>query len=209
MTSFEQAKKIVYRIFQKHPETLYCGCRYSDEKAIDFNSCTMKPVSLLNRAYNTEIEHMMPAEAFTQAFACKSRAACKKNADYREVEGELYNLWPAVGSVNGIRGSKKYADFPGDPDTGERGFDGCPFTVDKDAKAVEPQNATKGIVARASLYMEEFHGVPVPTPQKKMFEEWNQNHQPDSWEHEWNQAVAVYQGHHNHFISDWLPKDEL
>lgn len=206
--NFQQAKSIVYKMFQKHPMTLYCGCQYI-KKMINFTSCSMHPETNLKRAERVEIEHMVPAQKFTKAFGCESRTECRKDSNYAKVEAELYNLWPAVGSVNGARGSKAYRDFPEEPNKEKYSFEGCPIIIRSEPQGVEPSRDAKGIVARASLFMHSKHEIPFTHQEMEMYHSWDSAYPPLSWEHEWNSHISHITGYDNPYISRWLEKLEL
>ena len=121
---FFNAKKVAYLLFKDHPETLYCGCKYDSKKKVNLDSCHMLAASHIKRAHQIEWEHMMPAENFGKHFTCwreklcvnkkgrayRGRKCCKKiNPEFRKAEGELYNLWPAVGLINQLRSNYRYA----------------------------------------------------------------------------------------------------
>ena len=43
--SFPQAKTIVYKLFAKHPQRLYCNCRFDSKHQVDLDSCHMSSAS--------------------------------------------------------------------------------------------------------------------------------------------------------------------
>lgn len=112
--TFSHAKKIARQLFSTHRETLYCQCRFTANLDIDLKSCHMQSAYPIKRARRVEFEHMMPAENFGNHFPCwreplctkkngkqyKGRACCERiDPEFRRAEAELYNLWPAVGSL--------------------------------------------------------------------------------------------------------------
>jgi deoxyribonuclease I len=140
--SFEMAKKVVPQVYTDHNVTFYCGCSYNG-KTVDITSCGYVPLKDPNRARRVEWEHVVPAEAFGQAFrewreghsACvdrrgrsfKGRNCAKKMAPpFRYMEGDLHNLQPAIGEVNGLRSNYSMAMIPGE----KRAFGACDVEIE-------------------------------------------------------------------------------
>ena len=86
----------------------------------------------MKRAQRIEWEHVVPAHAFGQSFkewreghpdcvtqsgkAYKGRkCASKVNIEYRRMEADMHNLFPAIGEVNGDRSNYSMAILPGEP----------------------------------------------------------------------------------------------
>ena len=205
--SYNQAKPYVYALFREHPITLYCHCRY-EHKKINLNSCNMQSAAHLARAHRVELEHMMPAENFGRQLACWREKICiKNNKAYRgrkccrqqsplfnQAEGELYNLWPSVGLVNGARSNFRYNAFKGSA------FYGCPIVIDKTHRQVSPADEVKGIVARANLFMSDEYHIVLSSAQRRLFLAWHKQFPPDDWEKQWAAAVEKIEGYRNPYI---------
>ncbi len=212
--NFNQAKKVAGQIFAQNPVTLYCGCQYSKNK-IDLNSCGMEAAQGIPRAHVLEWEHMMPAENFGRQLTCwrdqvcvreekryRGRKCCvKSSADYRRIEAELYNLWPAVGLVNQARSNYRYSVFG---QTSATAFYGCPILIDKKIRQVEPRNETKGVVARANLFMSQKYGIKLSETQRALFIAWDKKFPPSEWERNWARQVTAIEGYSNPFIESQL-----
>jgi deoxyribonuclease-1 len=208
--SFEQAKRIATKIFYDKRETLYCGCQYNEDNAIDLTSCHMESASHIARAHRVEWEHMVPAEHIGREFPCWSKSLCSQNGkpykgrkccekidpEFRHAESELYNLWPSVGIINQIRSNFSYAEL----DNRESNY-GCDFKVDGKKRQAEPSDAVKGLVARAHLFMALKHGVRLTTAQKKLFTLWHTLYPVSDWELEWASRVEKIEGYPNPFIT--------
>ena len=207
--SFSQAKHVVYQIFSNHSKTLYCGCDYNSAYQVDLNSCHMNAASYKNRAHIVEIEHIYPMDAVGHNMVCwqtaicehhgkhyKGRKCCEKS-DYhfRQMESELYNLWPAVGLVNIARSNYLYAEV----DSTDK-FYGCDFKINKSSKEVEPTNKVKGIVARATLFMSDKYQIPLVENKRQLYLSWNKAFPPSKWEKEWALKVATIEGYSNPYI---------
>ncbi|STX81384.1 putative endonuclease-1 [Legionella busanensis] len=72
----------------------------------------------------------------------------KIDKQFRQAEGEFYNLWPAVGFVNSVRFNFCYNMLEN-----HTSFYGHPITINKKSRRVEPADFAKGIVASANLFM--------------------------------------------------------
>jgi deoxyribonuclease I len=211
--SFEAAKKLAPQIYADHPEEFYCGCRYHG-KDVDITSCGYEPKRDVKRASRLEWEHVVPAEAFGQAFrewreghpSCvdrkgkpfKGRNCAKKMAiPFRYMEGDLHNLEPAIGEVNGLRSNFSMAMIEGE----ERQFGACDVEI-ADRK-VEPRPAIRGDIARIYLYMDSVYpgrGI-ISDKNRPLFEAWNTEDPVDPWECERDRRIAALQGNHNAFVA--------
>jgi deoxyribonuclease-1 len=67
---------------------------------------------------------------------------------FRYMEGDLHNLQPAIGEVNGLRSNYSMAMIDGEA----REFGACDVEI-ADRK-IEPRPAIRGDIARIYLYME-------------------------------------------------------
>ena len=207
--SFAQAKQIVYQIFSSHPKTLYCGCRFDSKHQVDLDSCHMNSLIDKKRAHKVEIEHMATADVIGHSLACwqnsicehhgkpyKGRKCCEHmDGKFRQIESELYNLWPAVGLVNIARSNYSY----GVVNSTDK-FYGCNFKINRASKEVEPANKVKGIVARATLFMSDKYHVPLVENKRQLYLSWNKAFRPSKWEKEWALKVAEIEGYSNPYI---------
>ena len=207
--SFTQAKHIVYQIFSSHPKTLYCGCRFDLKHQIDLDSCHMNSAIDKKRAHKVEIEHMATADVIGHSLACwqnsicehhgkpyKGRKCCEHmDGKFRQIESELYNLWPAVGLVNIARSNYSY----GVVNSTDK-FYGCNFKINRVSKEVEPANKVKGIVARATLFISDKYHIPLSENKRHLYLSWNKSFPPSKWEKEWALNVATIEGYSNPYI---------
>ena len=119
ITSFSKSKKLLQKVYKDHPFTLYCGCSFKGKKP-NLSSCGYVPKKDRKRANRIEWEHVVPAHAFGQSFSewrnghpkCVSKkgkkfkgrkCAQKVNEGYRRMQEDMFNLYPAIGEVNGRR----------------------------------------------------------------------------------------------------------
>lgn len=214
--NFSQAKKIAHLLFANHRHTLYCGCMYNKYKQVNLHSCGMQSASNKKRAHRIEWEHMMPAENFGRQLPCwrkppicikkngkrlKNRKCCRKiSKTFRAMEGELYNLWPAVGLVNQARSNYRYAQIYNSLAI-PKIYYGCPIIISKHKRKVEPFNTAKGIVARANLFMAAHYGIKLSSSQRRLFKAWNKTFPPTTWEKQWAARIARIEGYPNPYIT--------
>ena len=209
--NFNTAKKVAFDLFVPHKLTLYCGCQFDDEKRVDLTSCNMHTATVIERANRVEWEHMMPAEKFGRYHKCwtekmcinektgkeyRGRKCCQKiDSEYRRKEAELYNLWPAVGAINQARSNYDFGILHN-----KRGFYGCEFEADSRLKIAEPPDRSKGIVARANLFMADKYHVELTPGQRELFQRWSKQFPPDFWELRWAAEVTEIVGYTNPYI---------
>ncbi|STX81644.1 putative endonuclease-1 [Legionella busanensis] len=208
--TFSEAKKQARIVFAFQRETLYCKCKFDARLQVDLASCNMQSAAKIKRAYHVEYEHMMPAENFGNHFQCwreticikkngkryKGRKCCERSdKQFRQAEAELYNLWPAVGLVNGARSNYRYSMLEN-----HTLFYSCPITIDKKLRRVEPADFAKGIVARANLFMAYKYDITLSEAQRTLFMVWDKQFPPTAQEKWWAQAVTKIEGYTNPYI---------
>ncbi len=177
---FAQAKKLLNKnlvLFAN--KTIYCGCLVQ-RRNIDLKSCGYKIQSNPKRAARLEWEHVVPAEAFGQSFSewrvgapqChgkKGRKCAKTNLEFSKMEGDVYNLFPEIGELNGLRSNFSMAQL----NESDYDFGGCKAKLHD--RKFEPMDFAKGIVARTYLHMETTHpghGI-ISDKNRKLFEAWD------------------------------------
>jgi len=186
--SFSKAKKILYnKIYKNLPKkTFYCGCSYKNRHSIDFNSCGFSPRKNAKRAKRVEAEHIVPASLFGRTFKSwtdgdpkcvtkkgkryKGRRCSKKvSREFRLMEADLFNLYPAIGEVNGDRSNYEFAEIPGE----KRVYGKC--DVEIEGKKIEPREGIRGDIARTYFYMMKAYPerVRVSGEKMEMFREWD------------------------------------
>ena len=73
------------------------------------------------------------------------------------MEGDLQNLAPAIGEINGDRSNYRYAEAPKDMQFKQYG--GCKVFTYFKGKRFYPANYSKGWIARSFLYMSETYKI--------------------------------------------------
>jgi deoxyribonuclease-1 len=208
--SFAKAKKLALELHLEHPFTIYCGCRYEGKK-IDLKSCGYRPHKNAKRAGRLEWEHVVPAENFGRSFSewrnppehCvkkhkKSRKCAETNPEFAHMEADLYNLWPEIGELNGLRNNYSMEALGGaERNPPSKSFGGCRAVVS--GKKFEPMDQAKGIVARVYLYMDLSYpgrGV-ISNKNRKLFEAWDKQFPVTPWECRRAEKIRRVQGNEN------------
>lgn len=209
ITSFTKAKKIAAKIHKEHPFTIYCGCSYVGSQ-VDLRSCGYRIQKNTKRALKMEWEHVVPAEAFGNAFVewregsprCvkhgrkyKGRKCAEKNPEFSRMEGDLYNLWPEIGELNGLRNNFSMAELGAEKEKSR--FGECKVKIE--GRKFEPMPNAKGRVARVYMYMDLSYpgrGV-ISNKNQKLFEAWDKLHPVDEWECKRAQKIRAAQGNEN------------
>ena len=202
--NFRKAKKALAKMYQgQHQTSFYCGCdfNYQGKKLIpDLNSCGYQVRKQQKRASRIEWEHIVPAWAFGHQRQCwqnGGRKACKKDKDFQLMEGDMHNLVPAIGEVNGDRSNYRFTEWNGLPTK----YGQCDIVIDFKRKQVQPPQQSRGAIARAYLYMAEQYPFRLSKKEQKLYNVWNKQNLPGRWECERNELIEKVQGNHNRFIS--------
>lgn len=212
IVAFNKAKRILNeQIWHDSRKTIYCGAAYDASGHINLPP-GFKTSAHHSRSERMEWEHAVPVENFGRSFkewregdaACVSKGkaykgrkcASKVNSEFREMEADMYNLFPSIGSVNAVRSNRQYAELP----DAEEDFGICKARVA--GKFFEPPDSAKGQVARAALYMDaQYSRFKLSRKQKRLFIAWNNKFPPDAAECERGRRIQRLQKRENKFIS--------
>jgi len=212
ITSFSKSKRLLLKLYKDNPVTLYCGCSFKGKKP-DLSSCGYIPKKNNKRANRIEWEHVVPAHAFGQSFSewrsghskCVTKSgkkfkgrkcAGKVNKEYRRMQADMYNLFPAIGEVNGRRSNYSMAIIKGE----KREFGKCDVEIKN--KKVEPKESIRGEIARTYMYMDSVYpgrGI-ISKKNRKLFDAWNQSDPVDQWECERARRIEKIQGNRNEVV---------
>ena len=212
ITSFSKSKKQLAIVYQDNPITLYCGCSFKG-KTPDFSQCGYVPKNNNKRANRIEWEHVVPAYVFGIFFSewtvghpkCVKkngkkykgrRCAGKVNKEFKRMEADMYNLFPAIGEVNGLRSNYPMTIIEGE----EREFGKCDVEIKR--RSVEPREEVRGEIARTYMYMDSVYpgkGI-ISKKNRSMFEEWNRSDPVDEWECERARKIEKIQGNRNDIV---------
>ena len=222
--SFSKSKRELRKIYRDHQTTIYCDCKYNYKKKknmIDRSSCGYIPRNEYTkkgkiniRARRIEWEHVIPAENFGRQFKCwregneqcvnskgkkyKGRRCCTKvNKQYREMQADMHNLFPAIGELNADRKNYRF-DFSG-PTPGQYGQ--CKFNVNFKKRRAYVDESKRGVIARDYLYFHDKYGMKISDQEMKKFEAWDVMYPPSDWEKERNERIKLIQGNENPYIN--------
>ena len=207
--SFLRSKKILMaEVYADHRVTLYCGAGFDEKGAITLPEGFVA-TKHIKRAGRVEWEHVVPAENFGRFFTewrhghpeCVDargkpfkgrRCAEKTNKEFRSMLADMYNLYPAIGAVNASRAHFPYALLP----ETESFFGSCPVKIE--GRKVEPPEASRGRIARSSLYMAatyaQFHISAKPA--------WHRMYPVDPWECSRAKRIKRIQGNTNDLVKE-------
>ncbi|ENO8810369.1 endonuclease [Photobacterium damselae] len=216
--SFDKAKSLllkkVYRS-DSDRQTVYCGAQFNNRKKVTLQPGYENSV-WRNRAKKVEIEHIVAAENFGRSFPewrdgsvlCVDKhgkkykgrkCATKASAQYRYMQADLYNLWPAQGSINAAHSNYRWAMLT-NIDTR---FGSCNFKYDSKANLAEPTDRAKGIVARSAMYMASVYPkhYRLSKQQDRLFASWDKQYPVTKWECERAERIATLQGNVNPILA--------
>ena len=213
--SFSKAKKTLERqIYHDHRITLYCGAAFDEKKNVTL------PEGFTAAKHETgagrgEGERVAPAENFGQAFAewregdaqCvdnrgkafKGRKCAEKvNKDYRYMQADMYNLYPAIGAVNALRQNYNFQMLPGE----EPDFGSCGMKI-ADRRA-EPPIRARGQIARTYKYMADAYAprYRMSRQQTQLMDAWDKMYPVDAWECTRARRIERLQGNENPFVKE-------
>lgn len=184
---------------------LYCGCKWTwvgkSGGRIDAGSCGLQARKQENRAERTEWEHIVPAWTFGHQRQCwqkGGREFCGNDDPvFKAMEADLFNLYPAVGEVNGDRNNYNYGMASGvAPQYGQ-----CKTKVDFQQNVAEPRDEVKGMVARTTFYMFDRYNLNMSRQQQQLLMAWDKQYPVTAWEKERDRRIATVMGHANPFVS--------
>ncbi|WP_153772782.1 endonuclease [Pseudomonas sp. MNR3A] len=184
---------------------LYCGCKWTwvgkSGGRIDPASCGLQARKQQTRADRTEWEHIVPAWTLGHQRQCWKNGGREHCADddpvFRAMEADLFNLYPAVGEVNGDRSNFNYGMASG---VGQQ-YGQCKTRVDFNQRAAEPRDEVKGLVARTTFYMFDRYGLNMSRQQQQLLMAWDKQYPVTAWERERDRRIAGIMGHANPFVS--------
>jgi deoxyribonuclease-1 len=207
--SFYKAKKILeQKVYQNHRITLYCAASFDAQKNIipPEGFYTDKYVV---RAKKNEWEHVVPAENFGRTFKewregdkqCVTskgksfkgrRCAEKVNTEYRYMQADMFNLYPAVGAVNALRSNYSFTLLANE----KSDFGNCEMKIEN--RKTEPPVRARGRIARTYMYMEEtYPRYKMSRSQRQLMNAWDKMYPVSEWECKRAGKIAILQGNEN------------
>lgn len=209
--SFARAKKMLSQVYEDHRVTLYCGAQYDAQGNVTLPEGIVIPIKRANRV---EWEHVVPAENFGRAFdewregspecvdnrgkAFKGRKCAEKvNPEYRLMQADMYNLYPAIGAVNAMRSNFNFQMLPGE----ESSFGSCEMKIS--GNKAEPPARARGQIARSYLYMQDaYPQYRMSRQQEQLIGAWDKMYPVDQWECIRAKRIEAVQGNENRFVKE-------
>jgi deoxyribonuclease I len=199
---FVAAKKMLPRIYSGMEVDVYCGCAYSG-KEMDLQSCGYVPRKSAARAARLEWEHVVPAEhlgAQRQCWQRGGRKACSgHDAVFDMMEGDLNNLLPSVGEVNGDRSNMSYGAWTRHP---QPVYGQCQSVPDFRGHVFQPREQVRGRLARISFYMHGRYGLKISQQDRQLWCAWAKTHPVDAWETARDARIVAIQGEGNPLVEE-------
>jgi len=117
------------------------------------------------------------------------------NPEYRRMQADRHNLFPAIGAVNAARKNYSFQMLLGVPSA----FGSCPMKIGN--RRVEPPPQSRGVIARTYFYMDATYRprYRMSRSQRKLFQAWDAMYPPDAWECERARRIKAVQGNANEF----------
>ncbi len=192
--SFSKAKKLLEnQVYNNHRITLYCGATFNAKKQVTAPKGFLT-TKYVKRSKKIEWEHVVPAENFGRTFsewrdghkqcvnskgkAFKGRRCAEKiNTEYRYMQADMFNLYPAIGAVNASRSNYNFTMLP----NAKSDFGSCSMKIDN--RKAEPPTAARGQIARTYLYMEDaYERYSMSKPQRQLMNAWDKIYSVTAWE---------------------------
>lgn len=192
--SFSKAKKILKKqVYNNHRITLYCGATFDAKKKVTPPK-GFTTTKYVKRSKKVEWEHAVPAENFGRIFiewrdghkqcinskgkAFKGRKCAEKvNIEYRYMQADIFNIYPAIGAVNALRSNYNFTMLP----AVKSDFGSCAMKIDN-GKA-EPPEVARGQIARTYLYMDDaYKRYSMSKSQRQLMTAWDKMYPVDAWE---------------------------
>lgn len=197
-----------------NPTTLYCGCRLvfksSDSYVPELDGCGYSVREDKIRAHRVEAEHIVPAYTFGHTLPCwisapkgQGRAQCELTSSlFSKMESDLHNLYPAIGELHSDRSNYSFTNRINSSDKTLFTYGQCQMRISPKLKTAVPPNRSKGIIARAYLYMSQRYNLALTMAEERMFKAWNEQYRPDKNECRRNELIELVQGNDNPFITE-------
>lgn len=208
--SFGEAKGKLKKIYGNKSITFYCQCPYQ-KKSIKLKKCGLKLKKFKKRSRRLEWEHIVPAHAFGQSFIewrnsekicgykktksgklkkiSSRKCASKKNKLFKAMEADIYNLVPAIGSVNALRSNFSMSEIGGTKKLI------CNTELVISNRKIMPPSNRKGDIARIYMYMDQTYpgrGI-ISKKNRSLFKKWNDLDPVDKYECSLYRKKLVYQ----------------
>lgn len=208
--SFSKSKQILKNeVYYDNKLTFYCEALFDNDGNI-FQNSDFLISKFKNRNSTIEWEHIVPAENFGRSFSewrdghpeCRNKygksfrgrkCARKLNREFRLMESDMYNLVPAIGSINALRSNYNF-DFVSDSE-----YEVCRMKIGNGK--IEPHERIRGFIARTYLYMDkEYKQFKMSRKTKKLMLSWDKLYPVTEWECIRAKRIERVQGNRNVFV---------
>ncbi len=200
--NFANAKKVLPEVFAGMETDFYCGCPYV-KTAVKPSSCGLQPRKNAARASRIEWEHVVPAWVLGHQRQCWQEGGRSHCADtdpvFEMAEGDLHNLVPAVGEINGDRSNFAYSAWTSNPIPM---YGSCRTIIDFKGRRAQPREEVRGRAARITLYMHETYKLNLSSQDQKLMCAWAKTYPVDDWERERNIRIIRWQGRGNPLVTN-------
>jgi len=116
--------------------------------------------------------------------------------EYRYMQADMYNLYPAIGSVNASRSNYNFTML-GDV---KSSFGSCAMKIEN--RKAEPPVASRGVIARTYLYMDSIYAsYKMSRQQRQLMDAWNKTYPVTAWECERAKRIQSIQGNLNEVVA--------
>ncbi|TMP18848.1 endonuclease [Pseudoalteromonas sp. S2893] len=210
--SFSKAKRLLEKqVYNNHRITLYCGATFDASKKVTA-PMGFSTTKYVKRAKKIEWEHVVPAENFGRTFSewrdghkqCVNskgksfkgrRCAEKVNTEYRFMQADMFNLYPAIGAVNALRSNYNFTMLP----AAQSDFGLCAMKIDE--RKAEPPEIARGQIARTYLYMENtYKRYNMSKAQRQLMNAWDKMYPVDAWECTRAEKISKLQKNQNDVV---------
>ena len=115
------------------------------------------------------------------------------------MQADMYNLYPAIGAVNAMRGNKNFQILGADEPSV---FGSCSMKI-RDNR-VEPPERSRGQIARTYLYMAASYRehYRLSRQQRQLMQTWDRKYPVDAWECRRASRIERLQGNENRIVKD-------
>ncbi len=212
--SFSKAKRLLHKkVYQDHRTTLYCNARYGSDKSVTLPE-GFETTKHVKRSRRIEWEHVVPAENFgrnyvewreghAQCVSSKGKAfrgrkcAEKMLPEYRFMQADMHNLFPAIGAVNALRSNYNFTMLPQEP----ADFGSCAMKIDN--RKAEPPTQARGRIARTYLYMAEtYPQFSLSKKTQQLMQAWHKTYPVETWECDRSKSIETLQGNANRVVNE-------
>jgi deoxyribonuclease-1 len=157
---------------------------------------------------------VVPAENFGRAFSewrtgherCvdrkgktfKGRKCAKKmNYEYRYMQADMHNLFPAIGAVNALRSNYNFTTMLSDSVKSD--FGSCDMRIDN--KKAQPPEQARGRIARTNIYMQlTYLKYNMSKQQSQLMNAWDKQDPVTRWECKRSKRIEKLQGNANKIV---------